>query len=68
MPPRRMPDDTRVRFQAIRSACHGSANVTQLRERLIEAANGRWQVSVVEPQDPRDWFSVQLRVEADPAS
>ncbi len=62
LPPRRMPDDTRIAFQEVRAACHGSADVIQLRERLAEAADGRWLVSVIEPDEPREWIAVQLRV------
>ena len=62
LPPRQMPDDVRVTLAAVRAACHGSADVAQLRERVVAAAAGHWLVTVVEPDDPRDWVLVQLRV------
>lgn len=62
LPPRRPPDVVRVAFGEVRAACHGSADLEQLRVRVRAAAGDLWTTTIVAPEDPRDWVRVQLRV------
>ena len=70
LPPLRMPPRIRELLLAVVSACHGAADRDELLVRTRAAAAAEWDVSVRDddPDDPRSWVLVELRLAPFPAN
>jgi len=64
LPPLRMPERVRQLLLDVVAACHAAADRGELLARTRAAAAGEWEVSVRDddPDDPRSWILVELRL------